>query len=163
YQRSSEPPPGMSVNEESAAAPTFAVAALKPLSPEQLAWSVMRGLSIVASARQQAEQGLDGNDPRMRAILQTDAKRRSLRVSLIEEAAHDQLQGGVAPFVSQFAAAAGQPQDAAEPTVHQALFLSNGQPLASWLSTSGSNLLARLGAIPDSAAVAEELYLSLYS
>src|SRR5262249_5942347 len=78
-------------------------------------------------------------------------------------AVHDQLQGGVAPFVSQFAAAAGQPQDAAEPTVHQALFLSNGQPLASWLSTSGSNLLARLGAIPDSAAVAEELYLSLYS
>jgi hypothetical protein len=163
YQRSSEPPPGTNVNEESAAAPTFAVAALKSLSPEQLAWSVMQSLGMVASARQQAEQRLDGNDPRMRAILHTDAKRKVLRASLVDEAVHDQLQGGVAPFVRQFATAAGQPQDAAEPTVHQALFLSNGQPIATWLSPAGSSLLARLAGTSDNADVAEELYLSLYT
>ena len=52
---------------------------------------------------------------------------------MIEEGVHDQLQNNVAPFVRQFAAAAGQPQDATEPTVHQALFLSNGRQIqAGW-------------------------------
>ena len=82
---------------------------------------------------------------------------------MLEESVHDQLQGNVAPFVRQFAAAAGQPQDAIEPTVHQALFLSNGRQVQSWLAASNGNLIGRLAAKADATAVAEELYLSLYS
>jgi hypothetical protein len=67
----------------------------------------------------------------------------------------------VSPFVQQFAASPGQPQDATEPTVHQALFLSNGYPVQGWLAPSGGNLTGRLGALTDPGAVAEELYLSL--
>ena len=163
YERSSEPPPGASPGDESAGASPFAVASLKPLTPEQLAWSVMQGLGLVAQARTQAEETIDGHDPKMRAILQTDPKRRALRITMIEESVHGQLQGGVAPFVDQFAAAAGQAQDAAEPTVHQALFLSNGHHVRSWLAPSGVNLIARLAALTDAGAVAEELYLSLYT
>jgi hypothetical protein len=163
YQRSSEPPPGASGGGESARASALAVAALKPLTPEQLAWNVMQGLGLVAEARLRAEETIDGHDPKMRAILQTDAKRRALRATLIEESVHGQLQGGVAPFVHQFAAAAGQPQDTAEPTVHQALFLSNGHHIQSWLAPSGTNLIARLSALRDASAVADELYLSLYN
>ncbi len=134
YQRSSEPPAGASPGDDGAGASTFVVASLKPLTPEQLAWSVMQGLGLVAQTRLQVEEKLDGHDPKMRAILQTDARRRALRVTMIEEAVHDQLQGNVAAFVRQFAAAAGQPQDATEPTVHQALFLSNGRQIqAGWL------------------------------
>jgi len=163
YQRSSEPPPGASPGDDSALASTFAVAPLKPLTPEQLAWTVMQGLGLVAAARQQADEKLDGHDPKLRDIFRTDAKRRALRATMIEEAVHDQLQEGVAPFVHQFAAAAGQSQDPTEPSVHQALFLSNGRQIESWLAPTGANLVGRLAKISDSSAVAEELYLSLYS
>jgi hypothetical protein len=167
YQRSSEPRPepgaGSGTRDESAAAPTYAAAELKVLSPEQLAWSVMQGLGIVAAAKRQAVEQLEGHDPRVRAIFATDPRRGALRETMVEEAVHAQLQGNVVPFVSQFAAAPGQPQDATEPTVHQALFLSNGQPIQSWLAPSGENLMARLAKLSDDSAVAEELYLSLYS
>jgi hypothetical protein len=73
------------------------------------------------------------------------------------------LQKNVASFVSQFAAAAGQPQDATEPTVHQALFLSNGNPVQTWLAPSNGSLVGRLAELADSSAVAEELYLSLFT
>ena len=75
YQRSSEPPPGASNGADS----RFAVFSLKPLTPEQLAWSVMQGLGLVSIARQQAEERLDGHDPKMRTILETDDKRRALK------------------------------------------------------------------------------------
>jgi Protein of unknown function (DUF1549)/Protein of unknown function (DUF1553) len=163
YQRSSEPPPGASPGDEIAGDSKFAVASLKPLTPEQLAWSVMQGLGLVAMTRQKAEEKLDGHDPKLRAIFQTDARRRALRITMIEESVHDQLQSDVMPFVRQFAAAAGQPQDAIEPTVHQALFLSNGRQIQTWLAPSNGSLVGRLAPLADAAAVAEELYLSLYS
>ena len=163
YQRSSEPPPGASPGDEIAGDSKFAVASLKPLTPEQLAWSVMQGLGLVAMTRQKAEEKLDGHDPKLRAIFQTDARRRALRITMIEESVHDQLQSDVMPFVRQFAAAAGQPQDAIEPTVHQALFLSNGRQIQTWLAPSNGSLVGRLAPLADAATVAEELYLSLYS
>jgi Protein of unknown function (DUF1549)/Protein of unknown function (DUF1553) len=163
YQRSSEPPPGASPGDDIAGDSKFAVASLKPLTPEQLAWSVMQGVGLVAMTRQKAEEKLDGNDPKLRAIFQTDARRRALRITMIEESVHDQLQSDVMPFVRQFAAAAGQPQDAIEPTVHQALFLSNGRQIQTWLAPSNGSLVGRLAPLADAAAVAEELYLSLYS
>jgi hypothetical protein len=124
---------------------------------------VMQGLGMVAMTRQKAEEKLDGHDPKLRAIFQTDARRRALRITMIEESVHDQLQSDVMPFVRQFAAAAGQPQDAIEPTVHQALFLSNGRQIQTWLAPSNGSLVGRLAPLADAATVAEELYLSLYS
>ena len=70
YQRSSEPPPGASPGDDSAGASTFVVASLKTETPEQLAWSVMQGLGLVAQTRLQVEEKLDGHDPKMRAIFQ---------------------------------------------------------------------------------------------
>ncbi len=161
YQRSSEPPPGSSPSDLDSA--SLAVAPLKSLSPEQLAWSVMRGLGIVEESRRRVLASLDRDDPKLRAILQTDSKRQALRLTLLEERVHDQLQGNVAPFVHQFAAAAGQPQNVSEPTVHQALFLSNGHHIQSWLAQADGSLIARLAALPDASAIADELYLSLFS
>jgi Protein of unknown function (DUF1553)/Protein of unknown function (DUF1549) len=163
YQRSSEPPPGASTIDDHASTSSLVVFPLKPLTPEQLAWSVMQGLGLVVAAKVQAAERLDGHDLKLHAIFQSDAKRQDLRATMIEEAVHDQLQSGVAPFVRQFAASAGQPQDATEPTVHQALFLSNGGTVHGWLAPSPDKLIGRLVAMTDRSAVAEELYLSLYS
>src|SRR5262249_31388493 len=128
-----------------------------------LAWSIMQGLGVVTATRQQAEDNLDGHDPKLRDIFRTDARRRALRVTMVEEALHEQLESSVAPFVDQFAPAAGQAQDATEPSVHQALFLSNGPLIESWLSPTAANLVGRLSKLADSSAISEELYLSLYS
>jgi hypothetical protein len=163
YQRSSEPPPGWTPSEEDPGATSLVVADLKPLSPEQLGWSVLQGFGFVASARQNAAQRLEGADPKLRALFQTDPKRQALRASMIEEAAHDYLASNIIPFVQQFGGAAGQPQDATDATVQQALFLSNGPQITFWLSPSGSNLMVRLAKLQDPSAVAEEIYLSFHS
>ncbi|MFO0906900.1 MAG: DUF1549 domain-containing protein [Isosphaeraceae bacterium] len=165
YQRSSEPPPVAAASPaesaQPAAAQPLAVAALRPLGPEQIGWSVMQGLGLVEASRRGAEERLGGSDARLRAIFATDPKRQALRIEMVEQLIHEQLGGAVVPFVQQFAAAAGQPQDVNEPTVQQALFLANGYPIEGWLAPSGINLTARLQAMTDPAALADELYLSL--
>jgi len=161
YQRSSEPPPDSS--PELAEPSRFAVAAVRPLSPEQMAWSVMQGVGLVALTRAQIEHQIDGKDPRMRAILELDARRQALRGELIEEALQTRLAPNVRPFVRHFGGVAGQPQESAEATstVDQALFITNGEPIKSWLNPSPGWLVGRLTSLADSSDVAEELYLAL--
>jgi hypothetical protein len=163
YQRSSEPPPDSC--PELAEPVHFAVAALRPLSPEQLAWSVMQGLGLVDLTRADVVRQLEGVDPRMREILSRDSKRRALRAQMIEDAVYERLEGQARPFIQQFGGVAGQPQDTslAGSTVDQALFITNGEPIKGWLNPRPGGLVGRCLALTDSSAVAEELYLSLLS
>ena len=101
--------------------------------------------------------------PQNASYLSIRRQEKALRLTMIEEGVHDQLQKNVASFVRQFAAAPGQPQDATDPTVHQALFLSNGRQIQNWLAPSDSSLVGRLAAVSDAAAIADELYLSVYT
>ncbi|MGO9921166.1 MAG: DUF1549 domain-containing protein [Isosphaeraceae bacterium] len=163
YQRSSEAPPDSSPGLDDPAG--FAVAALRPLSPEQLAWSTMQGLGIVAATRALVIHQLEDHDPRIREILAGDPKRRALRVRLVEDSVYGKLEPSVGPFVRLFGGVAGQPQTGSEgsSTVDQALFITNGEPIRSWLNPQGGFLVERLMALPDSSSVAELLYLSLLS
>jgi hypothetical protein len=161
YQRSSEPPPDSS--PELAELKHLAVAAIRPTSPEQLAWSVMQGVGLVADTRANVERNLDGADSRMKAILSSDDKRRALREVTVEEQVYAYLSPKVGNFVSHFGGVAGQSQDAAEATstVDQALFLTNGEPIKSWLNPVPGRLVGRLSVLSDPSAIADELYLSL--
>lgn len=161
YQRSSEPYPDM--DEVEMAPEFFAVAAVRPLTPEQIGWSVMQGLGIVDAYRESAEIVHGSGDPKLAAILDLDPARRVLRRELVERQVYDRLKSSLTAFIQQFGAAAGQPQDASDPTVHQALFITNGEPIKSWLQPSGNRLTARLASRDNPSDVAEELYLSLLS
>jgi hypothetical protein len=161
YARSSEPPPGAS--EEVLAPELFAVAGLKPLSPEQLAWSAMQATGVLAANRAAAEREIVGVDPRLAAIAAGDATRGRLVRELVERRLEERLRGAQNAFVTQFGGVAGQDQDGGQSTVHQALFLSNGEPLQSWLASSGENLTARLMTLEDASSLAEELYLAILS
>jgi hypothetical protein len=163
YQRSSEPPPDSS--PELAEPVHFAVAAVRAASPEQLAWSVMQAVGHLAAATAEAERRLDGADPRMRTILDQDARRRALRAAIVEERVYGHLEPNVRTFVRQFGGVAGQPQEGAEATstVDQALFVTNGELIRGWLNPTPGRLIGRLNALADPSAVAEELYLSLLS
>ncbi len=132
YQRSSELPPGVKEAEPS----RYAVAILKPLSPEQLAWGLMQAAGL------------------------TDAERRALGPKANEAALHGRLAGNVAPFVRAFGGPAGKPA-AFDATLDQALFLANGPVVRGWLAPRPGNLTDRLGRLSIADAVAEELYLSV--
>lgn len=156
YARSSEAPDSASAEPE-----PFTAALVRPLTPEQLGWSVMQATGVLANYRAAAEYSLLKTDPKMAAILQLDAKRQRLRDVLIEGRLFEQLQPSTGSFIYQFASAAGQSQEKSQANVHQALMLSNGEPIQSWLQPSGENLTARLKPITDNSALAEELYLSI--
>jgi hypothetical protein len=135
YQRSSQPPAGVPQADPAA----FAVAALKPLSAEQLAWSVMQATGL------------------------SDAERQALGKNLSEPALYAKLAGNIAPFVATFGGPPGQPGHGFEATVDQALFLTNGALVRGWLAPRAGNLADRLGRLQEATAVAEELFLSVLS
>jgi hypothetical protein len=163
YQRSSEPPPDASL--ELSDQKHYAVAAIRPTSPEQLAWSVMQAVGLVAATEADVAWRLVGTDARMNAILNLDPRRRALRQSLVADQVYSRLAPNVGSYVSHFGGVAGQPQESAEATstVDQALFLTNGEPMRSWLNPAPGWLIGRLNSLTDSSAIAEEMYLSVLS
>ncbi|MCS6852873.1 MAG: DUF1549 and DUF1553 domain-containing protein [Gemmataceae bacterium] len=132
YQRSSELPVGV----DESARETFAVANLKPLSPEQLAFAVMQATGW------------------------TDVERKSAKDPNV---LYGRLAANMAPFVAAFGTRPGQPIDGSyEATLDQALFVAHGKLLATWLAPHpGGNLTFRLGQRTDPREVAEELFLSV--
>jgi hypothetical protein len=134
YQRSSEVPEH--VNEPSPK--SLAAARLKPLTPEQLAWSVMQATGFA------------------------DAERKALGKGATEPALHGRLSAAGAPLVAAFAGPAGEAETGGfEATLAQTLLLANGNLVRGWLAPRAGNLVDRLGKLTDSDAVAEELYLSV--
>lgn len=161
YQRSSEPPPDAS--PELSETRHFAVAAIRPTSPEQLAWSLMQAVGYRNAVEAEVRWSLEGADPRMKQILASDARRRALREPLVEEKVYEKLAPNEGAFVTYFGGVAGQAQENAEATstVDQALFLTNGGTVQGWLNPAPGWLIGRLNAIADPSAAAEELYLSV--
>jgi len=134
YQRSSEQPsPGKG------AAPTrYTVALLKPMTPEQLAWSLMQATGL------------------------TDAERQALGKNATEAALHARLAANVAPFVKTFGSPPGQAQEF-DARLDQALFLANGPTVRGWLTPRPGNLIERLTQLTNADALADELYLSVFT
>jgi hypothetical protein len=132
-----------------------AMAPLKPLTPEQLAWSIMQATGVVAVQRAASEAELKQN-----AELVADPARFAVE---LEKHIHGKLEGYVADYVRLFGGGPGQPQGVFFATVDQALFFANGGNLRSWLAPAGENLTARLLKLDDARALADELYLSVLS
>lgn len=134
YQRSSEAP--KEIKEIDPAA--FAVAPLRPLTPEQFAWSLMQATGMI------------------------DAQRKA-EPKATEQAIFAKLAGNVQTFVNLFGSPSGEPFDptAFETTLDQTLFLNNGNLLRDWLAPRPGNLTGRLAELKEPAAIADELYLSV--
>ncbi|HEV3025383.1 MAG TPA: DUF1549 domain-containing protein, partial [Pirellulales bacterium] len=116
YQRASELPPGV----ESLPPESYAVARLKPLSPEQLGLAALQATGI------------------------TDVHRANLGPALNEQALNEKIAGSLASFVNTFAGQAGQPEQDFQATLEQVLFVSNGGVLRSWIAPQAGNLADRL-------------------
>ncbi len=133
YQRSSEVPAGL----KAVPPDRFLVAELKPLSPEQFAYAVLQ------------------------ATGRTGAERARLGKAATPAALDAALAPRVQAFRAVFAAGPGQPEDGLAATLDQTLFLKFGPAVRGLLESRADSLTGRLAELPDDAAVADELFLSV--
>lgn len=138
----------------------FAAPPLKPLSPEQLCFAMLRVTGHYESNWKAEEAALTQSAP-----LPADAtpEQVAARQAEIEQKVYDKLKGNISAFVSFFAAGAGQPQGDFFATADQALFAANGGSITSWLTPGGGNLTERMINQADPNAVAEDLYVTTLS
>ena len=121
----------------------FSIAVVQPLSPEQLAWSMLHTTGYVDRQRAGVAATLDKKSP-LKPEEKKDPAKVAARELEVETQTQAKLKGIVDRFVKLFAAAGGQPQDDFFATVEQALFFRNGGELQSWLAPSSGNLTDRL-------------------
>jgi len=138
----------------------FTVASLKPLTPEQLCWTVFRVTGVYDRYWQAEVAELDKSTPL------TDEQKQNAEVLAarnleLEQKTFDKLKGNVGTFVTFYGAAAGQPQGDFFSTADQALFSSNGGSINSWVVPAGDNVTDRVVKQTDPRLAAEEIYLSV--
>jgi len=150
YQRSSKLHESETDNLDAADRVDFSVARLKPLSPEQLAWSMMRATGV-------ADQKLDELIAR-----QTNCEQLQMATDPVwrEEALHEALRGEIEVFVKVFGFE-GVQSARFDASAGQALFLRNGDSVHRWVALK-NGLSDRLVEL-DVGEVAEEFYLSVFS
>jgi hypothetical protein len=137
----------------------YAVAPLKPLTPEQLHWGVLQATGILSSYDSAAETELNKKQP-LTDAQKNDVRVRSERAIAREKDVHAKLAGNLAPFVQLFGGGPGQPQFEFFATADQALFMENSDAIRAW-TAPGVTLIQRLTKQNTPAAFAEELYLSV--
>ena len=141
-------------SSERVASAETSVSVLKPLTPEQLAWSMMQATGLVEQSRQGflAKQA-KAKKPEDRALVEDS--------QWCEAQLNAALQKHVDAFVSTFGVQGIQTSQF-DASADQALFLRNGSLIQSWLEPQPQRLTARVADMPDADAV-RELYLAVFS
>lgn len=157
YQRSSQLPIGVTHEPDAA---KFAVAALRPLTPEQLGWSILqvtgRLPSRVESYRRKLKETAAKSDATSKEELnEVDLDWQS------HKQAYDFLSGELKPLFTVFSRLPGQPDNGFQPTVDQALYLLNSDKMVFFMKYA--SLFDDLVRIDDTAQLADELSLAVFS
>ncbi|MCH2125324.1 MAG: DUF1549 domain-containing protein [Pirellulaceae bacterium] len=138
----------------------FTIADLKPLTPEQLCFSVMRATGVWENQLAAAKAELEKNMP-FSPEDQKDPEKMLQRERDIEAHAWEKSKGYIAGFVQVYGNGAGQPQTDFFATADQALFVANGGVLNSWVGNG--SLTTRITNEEDPTVAAEYFYLGLLS
>ena len=148
YQQSSE----LSEQDDDPTGRLYLSSPLKPLTPEQLAWSTMQAVGLIDTTRQCELEKLKQENEEF------DPSQQAQSIQL-ECAVHKTLENHVATFVGVFAS--GNPTFG--PTVEQALFLENDELISSWLAPVSGNLIDRLNKASSTDDAIDQLYLAVLS
>jgi len=133
YQRASLAPPGA----KDLGPAKFAVAPLKPLAPEQLAYGLLQATGF------------------------TDAERTALGAGLTDAALHARLDPQAGPIVRTFGTRAGEPEDKFAATLDQTLFLKHNGTVGNLIAPRPGNLVDRAVKLGDADLIADEVFLSV--
>jgi hypothetical protein len=140
----------------------FALAQFKPLSPEQICWSILKVTGVFDRYLRAEEADLDKLKPLTGPAAKEPAQRLARAIEL-ERRTFEKLKGNVAPFVAIYAAGPGQPQGDFFATADQALFVANGGSINSWIAPGGGNVSERMVQEKDPRKAAEDLFLTILS
>ena len=140
----------------------FTIASLKPLSPEQMCWSVFRVTGVYERYWQTEVAELDKAKP-LTEEQKKDAAEAAAREVELEQRTYDKLKSNIATFVGFYGAAAGQPQGDFFATADQALFAANGGSINAWVAPASGNVTERIIKNEDPNTAADELYLSIFT
>jgi hypothetical protein len=140
----------------------FTIASLKPLTPEQMCWSIFRATGVYDRYWQAEVAELDKKKP-LNEAQKKDPKQLEARDVDLEQHTYDKLKGNLPTFVGYYGAAAGQPQGDFFATADQALFVANGGSINIWVGPASGNVAERLAKQQDAKLAAEDLYLSLFT
>ncbi len=135
------------------------IAALKPLTPVQLAVSSMRATGSLDQQIEAAKTKLLATPPDELKNAK-ESEKSSLEERLMQGMLIDQLRGTVNQFVGLYG---GLPGEDFQATVNQALFFGNGSVVDGMLKPANNNLTQRLSKLDDSNLIANELYLAILS
>lgn len=149
----------------------FAMAQIKPLTPEQLYWSMLKVTGVYDRTRAAQEVEMDRAWQAAATIAgaasaidpTTDSAARRFRALEIERRTHDKLKSGLRSFVRIYGAGPGQPQGDFFATADQALFASNGGSINGWIAPSSGNVSQRMIAEKDAHKIADDLYRTILS
>ncbi|MDA1012960.1 MAG: DUF1553 domain-containing protein [Planctomycetota bacterium] len=148
YQRSSLLPVGVAAADVKPA--QHRVAILKPLSAEQLTWSILTATGHLNEILKAPNS--DKKDFLYNNYINGRIDRLPRNLSEVLEL-----------FTATFGSPPGESEDQFAPSMGQSLFLMNEKLVLHWLQPRGENLTARLSRITDNAQLAEQLYLSVLS
>jgi hypothetical protein len=140
----------------------FALAQLKPLTPEQMCWSILKVTGVYDRYLAAEEAELAKVKPLTGAAANDTGVRRARTVE-VEQRTFDKLKGNLPAFIRVYGAGAGQPQNDFFATADQALFAANGGSINGWIAPAGGNVSARMIAEKDVRKAAEDLYLTILS
>ena len=135
----------------------FAVRALVPLSPEQLAGSTVAALELDRRFRRAAENKWE-TDHKDKKPEEIDADKKAAEIEAAVRKGINQITN---TYISLYAAPAASPQDVFSATADQALFWGNDGRVQGWLRPASGSLVHRLQSLKNLDELAAELYLAI--
>jgi hypothetical protein len=139
---------------------TFALSQLKPLTPEQMCWTIFKVTTVYnryvaqEAAEREKASPLSEQEKQDPVVL-------TARAAEVEQLAFDKLKGNIGSYVQIYGGAPGQPQNDFYASPDQALFTANGGAINSWVVPAGDNAGERIVKTTDAKLAAEELYLGI--
>jgi hypothetical protein len=138
----------------------FTIASLKPLTPEQMCWTVFQVTGVYDRYWKVEATELDKKKP-LTDTQKKDPKQLEARNIELEQRTYDKLKSNIGTFVAFYGAASGQPQGDFFATADQALFVANAGSINSWVAPAGGNVTELIVKQKDARVAAEDLYLSI--
>jgi multidrug efflux pump subunit AcrA (membrane-fusion protein) len=137
-----------------------AVAAERPLSPEQLGMSILRSTHVLGNyiANEHTELNKQGELPAdANEAQKMEREKRAVRGAI------DKLRGNIDVFSNLYSSGVGQTNDEFFASPDQALYFANGGSIHAWAGPSGSNISSRVFQATDPHLGAKQLYTALLS
>lgn len=136
----------------------FSIAALQPLTPEQLCWSTVRVTGVLDAYIRIEAAELEKQSP---LAADADAATKAARHRQAVRGAYDKLRGNADVYVSLYASGPDKTEDDFFASADQALYTANAGNVYAWAGPGNNNVTQQAIALTDNAEIAKAIYWTL--